>query len=409
MLFSKKTISDVPLDGQRVLLRVDYNVPLADGQVADDYRIVQSLPTIQMLRQRGCQIVICSHLGRPEVGVDAALTLAPVAIRLSELLHENVIFVPECIGDQVVQAAKRLGGGGVLLLENLRFHPEEAANDEAFAHRLAVDSGAAYFVQDGFGVLHRAHASTDAITRYLPSVAGLLLQQEYAAITTAMESPQRPMIAILGGDKISDKIKAIERFVDIADRIIVGGAMANTFMQYKGYDIGKSKHEDNQQQVLQRIYTRAIDKVAGKMSVDEFIVLPADVAVTTDVESSEPYAMTVCPADVTPNESIVDIGSQTVSRAATLLQGAGTVVWNGTMGIAEIDAFSKGSAYIADTLAKLTPTATTIVGGGETADFVLHWDPKRGGSFTHVSTGGGASLALMAGEKLAGIESLLDK
>lgn len=408
MVFPKKTLSDVPLDGQRVLLRVDYNVPMQQGKVVDGYRISQSLATIQALRQRGCQVVICSHLGRPEGKIDTSLTLAPVAAYLGGLLKCDVTFVPECIGDQVVQAAKRLGDGGVLMLENLRFHPEEAADDVSFAQRLVKDSGASYFVQDGFGVMHRKHASTDVITQFLPSVAGLLLQQEYNLTLAAMENPKRPMVVILGGDKISDKIHAVERFVDSADGIIVGGAMANTFMKYKGANIGKSKYEADQEKVLEQLYTRALDKVYGQRSVDEFIILPVDVAVTTDIASSQPYATIVGLSSVTPDEYIVDIGPQTAGRAAEALVGAGTIIWNGTMGIAEIEAFSKGSMYIADMLAKL-PQATTIVGGGETADFVLHWDPKRGGSFTHVSTGGGASLTLMAGEKLPGVEALMDR
>jgi phosphoglycerate kinase len=407
MAFNKKTISDVPLDGQRVLLRADYNVPLNGTKVADDYRITQSLPTIEALRARGCQIVICSHLGRPEGKPNPALSLAPIAERLGELLNEHVAFVPECVGDRVVQAVKHMNTGQIVLLENVRFHPEEEANDPAFAQRLAVDSGAAYFVQDGFGVVHRAHASTEAVTHYLPSVAGLLLQKEVTTITAAMENPKRPMVAILGGAKVSDKIKILERFVGLADRLIIGGAMANTFLKYKGHEIGKSKFEDNEAAELQRIYTLALSKQSGHGSVDEFLYLPVDVAVTTDLESTQQRRTVVNIKDVTPDEFIVDIGSQTISRAVELLQGAGTVVWNGTMGVAEKEAFSNGSAYIADALAKEHDT-TTIVGGGDTADFVLHWDPKKGGSFTHVSTGGGASLDLMAGEKLPGVEALMN-
>lgn len=408
MAFSKKTISDVPLDGQRILLRADYNVPLKDGKVDDDYRITQSLPTLEALRARGCQIVVCSHLGRPEGKPDPALSLAPVAERLSELLNEHVAFVPECVGDRVVQAVKNMGSGQVVLLENLRFHPEEEADDPGFAKQLAVDSGAAYFVEDAFGVVHRAHASLEAITHFLPSVAGLLLQKEVTTIDAAMEDPKRPMVAIVGGAKISDKIKIVERFVDMADQLIIGGAMANTFLKYKGREIGKSKHEDGQEHLLQEIYAHALNKVSGKRSVDEFLYLPVDVAVTTDLETEQQRRTVVNVKDVTPDEFIVDIGAQTISHAVELLQGAGTVVWNGTMGVAEKEAFSNGSAYIADALAKQHDTTETIVGGGDTADFVLHWDPKKGGSFAHVSTGGGASLELMAGEKLPGIEALMN-
>jgi len=408
MTFNKKTILDVPLDGQRILLRADYNVPLDNGKVADDYRITQSLPTLQELRSRGCQIVICSHLGRPDGKPDPALSLAPVAERLSDLLGEHVAFVPDCVGDRVVQTVKHLSSGQVVLLENVRFHPEEEANDDTFAKRLATDSGAQYFVQDGFGVVHRAHASTEAITHHVPSVAGLLLQKEITAITAAMDNPKRPMVAIVGGAKISDKIKVLERFVDLADQLIIGGAMANTFLKYKGYAIGKSEHEDGQEQVLRQIYGKALGKCTGNESVDEFLFLPTDVAVTTDLDAQEQRRTEVRTEDVADDEYIVDIGSHTISHAIELLKGAGTVIWNGTMGVAEKKAFSNGSAYIADALAQQHGSTTTIVGGGDTADFVLHWDPKKGGSFTHVSTGGGASLDLMAGEKLPGVEALMD-
>jgi phosphoglycerate kinase len=408
MSFKKKTISDVPLDGLRVLLRADYNVPLKDGVVADDYRIVQSLPTIRALQQRGCQVVICSHLGRPKGRPDSGLSLAPVAERLGLLLGEQITFVPECVGDRVVQTVKHLGSGQIVLLENVRFHPEEETNDTDFAKRLAADSGAAYFVQDGFGVVHRAHASTEAITHFLPSVAGLLLQKEVTTITDAMEHPKRPMVAVLGGAKISDKIKVVERFVELADKLVIGGAMANTFLQYKGLPIGKSVHEVGQEAVLQRIYAKALSKVSGHESVDQFICLPIDVAVTTDLESKEQRRTVVRVNDVTIDEYIVDIGTHTISRFVEDLKGAGTVVWNGTMGVAEKEAFSNGSAYLADQLAKQKDTTTTIVGGGDTADFVLHWDGAKGASFTHISTGGGASLELMAGEKLPGIEALME-
>lgn len=409
MPFYKKTILDVPLDGQRVLLRADYNVPLDNGKVADDYRISQSLPTLQELRQRGCQVVICSHLGRPEGKADPAFSLAPVAERLSDLLGEHVPFVPECVGDRVVQAVKNMGSGQVVLLENLRFHPEEEANDDGFAQRLMTDTGAKYFVQDGFGVVHRAHASTEAITRHLPSVAGLLLEREVTTITAAMENPKRPMVAIVGGAKVSDKIKVLERFVDMADQIIIGGALANTFLQYKGHEIGKSKHDDDESETLQHIYARALGKVSGQRSVDEFIYLPVDVAVTTDIQSEQQRRTVVNVPEVTPDEYIVDIGTRTISHAVELLANAGTIVWSGTMGVTEKEAFSSGSAYLADAMAKRQEQAMTIVGGGDTVDFALHWDPKKGGSFGHVSTGGSASLDLMAGERLPGVEALMSR
>lgn len=404
--FSKRTLADVPLDGRTVLLRADYNVPLlANGTIADDYRITQSLPTIRALLSRGCKVVICSHLGRPDGKVVASESLEPVAAHLAELLGIHVAFVPDCVGDRVKQAAKHLAKGKVLLLENLRFHAGEEANDHNFAELLAKDTGAEYFVQDGFGVVHRAHASTEAITQFLPSVAGILLQKEYEAITSAMANPNHPMVAVLGGAKISDKIKVIERFVQIADKIVIGGAMANTFLKYHGREIGKSVHESGLGDILKRIYDAAEAKVgAGKL--DEFIILPTDVAVAGSIDEKARRAV-VRVEDVDKDDYILDIGFESIDAATDALQGAGTVVWNGTMGYAELPQFAHGSARVALALAS-QPETVSVIGGGDTADFVLHWDNQKGGSFSHVSTGGGASLELMAGEPMPGIEALLD-
>ena len=404
--FPKLVMSAVPLEGKTVLVRADYNVPLnKKGEITDDYRITQSAPTIQELIRRKCKVVICSHLGRPDGKVAPEFTLAPVATRLSEVLDHPVHFAPNCIGDQVVQAVKRLHPGGVLLLENLRYHAGEEANDEAFARALARDSGAQYFVQDGFGVVHRAHASTDAITHQLPSVAGLLLEREWTAITGAMESPKKPLVAVLGGAKISDKIKIITRFIDIADTVVIGGAMANTFLKYKGCAIGKSVHEDGLDDIIRDIYKAAEAKV-GKDAVDDFIILPTDVAVGTKVDDDARRAV-VDAHEVAENEYILDIGWHSIETAVGAVTGAGTVIWNGTLGYAEVPQFAHGSARMALALAS-QPETTSVIGGGDTADFVLHWDAKKGGSFSHVSTGGGASLDLMAGEKMPGIDALLD-
>lgn len=257
MSFFKLTIRDVPLDHQTVLVRADYNVPLnKKGEIEDDLRIRASLPTLRYLHERGCRIVIISHLGRPE-GKDASLSLEPVANRLAKLLDHPVTFVDDCIGDKVVQAVKKSSPHSVTLLENLRFYKEEEADDAAFAKKIATATNARYFVQDGFGVVHRAHASTHAITLCIPSVAGLLLEREYKTITEAMEAPKRPLVAVLGGAKIADKIGVIERFVQIADKIIIGGAMANTFLNYKGFDMGASLYEKDEHEVLDRIYQAA--------------------------------------------------------------------------------------------------------------------------------------------------------
>ena len=405
MSFFKQTISSVPLESQTVLLRTDYNVPLdKNGQIDDDFRIKASLPTIRKLLEDKCKVVIISHLGRPE-GRDEALSLEPVADRLAALLGHSVRFCSDTVGDKARMAVKRTPVSSVIVLENLRYFAEEEANDDEFAKKLAHASGARYFVQDGFGVVHRAHASTAAITQQLPSVAGLLLEKEYISITNAMEHPKRPLVAVLGGAKIKDKIGVIEAFVKQSDKIIIGGAMANTFLFYKGYNIGKSKYEANQTATLDKIYAAAADKV-GRKHVDEFIVLPTDVAVARKLESSQ-KRRTVALDSIKDNDIVLDAGDASIEMITQQVSGAKTVVWNGTLGYAEFSEFSHGSARLALALATQKHT-TSIIGGGDTADFVLKWDANHGTSFSHVSTGGGASLELMAGEKLPGIESLLD-
>lgn len=404
--FFKRTIADVPLRGKTVLLRTDYNVPLdKSGDIDDDYRIVASLPTVKYLIDQGCRLVICSHLGRPDGQVDERFTLEPVAERLGALLKHHVSFVPECIGDQVHQATKRLRPGQVLMLENLRFHAGEEANNSDFARELATSSNAEYFVQDGFGVVHRAHASTDAVTQFIPSVAGLLLQREVTAIHSVMDEPDRPMIAVLGGAKISDKVTIIERFVRLADRVVIGGAMANTFLKYRGYDIGSSVHEDGLDGIIHQIYDAAEKKV-GPDGLDDFIVLPSDVVVAPEISPTQ-RRMTVGLSDVGKDEMILDIGHDSINTITGLLHDAQTVVWNGTLGYAELPQFSHGSARVALAIAS-NPNITSVIGGGDTADFVLKWDAGSGSSFSHVSTGGGASLDLMAGAKMPGIDALLD-
>jgi 3-phosphoglycerate kinase len=405
MKFFKQTINTVPLQGQTVLLRADYNVPLkSDGTIDDDFRIRASVPTIKKLLADGCKVVVISHLGRPE-GCDAALSLEPIAQRLAECLGESVRFVDQTIGDKVSMAIKRAPKRSVIVLENLRFYPEEEANDTHFAAKLAKDSRARYFVQDGFGVVHRAHASTAAITHYLPSVAGLLLEREYMTITKAMKSPKRPLVAVMGGAKVADKIDVITEFIKVADTIIIGGAMANTFLSYKGYAMGKSKYEANEVATLDEIYAAAKAKV-GEDKIDDFIVLPTDLAVASVATADETRHNKAVDA-LSKNDIALDIGDASIERVVELSAAASTVVWNGTLGYAELPHFAHGSARLALTLAT-HPDITSIIGGGDTADFVLNWDSRKGASFTHVSTGGGASLELMAGEKLPGIESLLD-
>ncbi len=404
--FYKKTIKDIPLEHRRILLRADYNVPLTeDGEIDNDFRIVQSLPTLRYLLRHDCTIVICSHLGRPKGEVDERYSLEKVAKKLSELVGQEVLFVSDCVGDMVHQKTRRLQKGQIMLLENLRFHPGEEKNDEAFAKQLASDSNARYFVQDGFGVVHRAHASTEAVTYFLPSVAGLLIKREYEHILGVMHNPKEPLVAVLGGAKIGDKIGIIERFIHIADTIVVGGAMANTFLKYRGYDVGKSVVEDGLDSILKRIYDAAVAKV-GVEKLEQFLQLPTDVAVAHQI-SAGAQRETKKIEQVASDDFILDLGEASIAQTVDYVEKAATVVWNGTLGYAEFSQFAHGSARVAMTLAQ-NPDIISVIGGGDTADFVLEWDAQNGKSFTHVSTGGGASLELMAGKKLPGVEALLN-
>lgn len=404
MAFLKQTIRDLPLKGQTILVRVDYNVPLRDGKVSDDLRIRASLPTLNYLLKHGCKLVLMSHLGRPE-GRDAAFSLAPVAERLQELLKQDVLFIDETVGEKVYDGVRRAPKNSIVLLENLRYEKGEKTDDHDFAKQLAKCSHAKFFVQDAFGNIHRSDASMHAITLFLPSVAGLLVEKEYTTITKAMQRPKRPLVAVLGGAKVSDKIEVVEKFIAIADTLLIGGAMANTFLAYKGYAIGKSKAETDQQETLDAIYTAAKNKV-GEAAVDDFIVLPTDVAVAPAVDESQ--VRTLRPvSQIEADDMALDIGDVSIERFSKIASEAGTVVWNGPLGVDELPAFSHGSARLCLALAT-HENVDSIIGGGDTADFVLKWDSRDGESFGHVSTGGGASLDLMAGKQLPGIESLLD-
>jgi phosphoglycerate kinase len=316
-----------------------------------------------------------------------------------------VWFVDKTIGPKVRSSLKKTPGGTVTLLENLRFHNEEKANDAEFAKAIATDTGAAYFVQDGFGVVHRAHASTDAITQFLPSIAGLLVEREYNEIVGAMRHPRRPLVALLGGAKVSDKLQMIDELVRIADQIVIGGAMANTFLAHQGKSVGKSKVEPDQTEAIKAVYD-AIDKKVSPQFRSNFLILPTDVAVAHEA-SADATRRAVSVDDIADDDLALDIGPESIKRMVEALHRAQTVIWNGTMGMAELPEFAHGSARAALELAE-HPEKTSIIGGGDTADFVLHWDSRGGESFTHVSTGGGASLALMAGEALPGLEALLD-
>jgi phosphoglycerate kinase len=400
---SKLTIRDVPIDNQTVLLRADYNVPLLpSGEISDDFRIRSSLPTINYLFDHGCKIVIISHLGRPE-GRDPKLSLEPIADRLAKLLKKDIRFVNETFGDKVYQAIKKAPAKSVVVLENLRYSPLEEKNDENFAKEIAKSSGAKYFVQDGFGVVHRAHASTDAITHYLPSVAGLLLEKEYDSLTKVIENPERPLLAVFGGAKVSDKIAVIEKFIDIADKIVIGGAMANTFMAYWGYNMGASKIEPDQKEILDKIYEKAKQKAGD--AYKSFITLPVDFCVSKTISESSTYR-TVAYNSFQDDDIALDLGSKSIDKIVKIVEESNTILWNGTLGYAELPQFAKASIELAEAMTK--NGKTSIVGGGDTADFALKWDKNRGSSFTHISTGGGAGIELLSGIELPGIKSLLD-
>lgn len=405
--FPKLTMSALPLHGKTILLRADYNVPLNhDGVVVDDYRIRMSLPTVRALLNQSCRVVIMSHLGRPDGKVVPKLSLEPIAQRLSELLHEPVRFVDQCVGQKVYMAVKRAPKRSVTVLENLRFNPGEKNDSLTFARQLAKQTHADYFIQDGFGVVHRRHASTDVITQCLPSVAGPLLKKEYVTITHAMEHPKRPLVAILGGAKVSDKIGVIMALIDIADTILIGGAMANTILAHHGVFMGKSKVELGQGDVIDAIYKKASEKV-GSQNVSTFLVLPQDVGVgeSTSVTATRQDV----PARRIPAKACAfDIGPKTSDQFVSIIHQAKTVVWNGPLGLTDVPAFGAGSIAVAHALTSAKSDITSIIGGGDTANYAIRIDPKHGKGYNFVSTGGGATLALMAGKSLPGMASLLD-
>lgn len=399
MSFKKRTIRDIPVDGRTILVRTDFNVPFDEkGDISDDFRIRASLPTIKYLLKRGCKVVIISHLGRPDGVKNPKFSLEKPASRLARLLGRPVRFVDDVKGERVYQAVRVAPKNSVIVLENLRFYSEEEANDSNFAKEVARSSRAEYFVQDGFGAAHRAHASTAAITQFLPSVAGLLLEKEYRFLSQITENPARPFVSILGGAKVSDKIQVVEKLAQKSDGVLVGGAMANTFLANIGVSVGSSKVEDGQKQTVENILNIA------KKSGGEFI-LPKDVAVgeSTASDSRRVYSI----HEIPDGELALDIGDKTIDKFCDKIKNAKTVFWNGPMGYSENSVFSHGSARIALTLAS-NPQIVSIIGGGDTADFAHKWAGDGKMPFSHISTGGGAGLDLIAGKKLPGIENLLD-
>jgi phosphoglycerate kinase len=389
----KKTVRDIDVAGKRVLLRADLNVPLADGGVADDSRIVASLPTIRFLLERGCSVVVCSHLGRPK-GPDPALSLRPVAVRLQELLGAPVEFAGDCSDAATMEAVAGLEPGRVAMIENLRFHPEEEANDEGFAKSLARFGE--IYVNDAFGAAHRAHASTEGVARFLPAVAGLLLENEVRYLGSLVADPPRPFAAIIGGAKVSSKMAAVKHLLPRVDMMAIGGGMANTFLKAQGHEVGRSLVEDG-------LVPTAAGIIEKARELGRQLLLPSDVVVADAINA--PQSARVVDVDsVESGAMIVDIGPRTVEAYLEALRGCRAIVWNGPMGIFETPAFARGSFALARGVAALE--ATTVVGGGETAQLVN--DAGVAGSITHVSTGGGASLEMLEGKPLPGVEALMD-
>ena len=396
---NKKTIRDIDVAGKRVLVRVDFNVPLdAERHITDDTRIKAALPTITYLLDAGAAVILMSHLGRPDGKAVEKLRLAPVAQRLSELLGKPVQSASDSIGPEVTAQAKALQPGQVLLLENLRFHKEEEKNDPEFARQLA--SLGDLYVNDAFGTAHRAHASTEGVTHTLPGVAGFLLEKEINFLGSALENPKRPLAAIIGGAKVSDKIKVLERLISLSDSILIGGGMANTFLKAEGYEIGDSLLEESKLDVARDLIEKA------KQKGSQFL-LPTDVVIADRFAADAEHKVVASNA-VPQGWRILDIGPATVESFRQALANAQTIVWNGTLGVAEFPAFAKGTDAIIEILSERTKAgALTIIGGGDSAAAVEQANAAN--NMTHVSTGGGASLEFLEGRTLPGVAALQDK
>jgi phosphoglycerate kinase len=396
---NKKTIRDIDIANKRVLVRVDFNDPLDErGQITDDARIVAALPTIEYLRSHGARVILMSHLGRPDGQVVEKLRLTPVAQRLSDLLHTTVQTVPDCIGPQVEAAVTALQPHQILLLENLRFHKEEEKNNPEFARQLA--SFGEIYVNDAFGTAHRAHASTEGVTHYLPSVGGFLIEKEINFLGSTLEHPKRPFVAIVAGAKVSDKIKVLERLLSIADAILIGGGMANTFLKAQGYEIGDSLYEEARIDIARDLINKARQQ-------NKTFLLPTDVVIA-DRFAADAERKIVAADQVPAGWRILDLGSQTVQHFRIVLDNAETILWNGSLGVAEMPAFAVATNELIAILSDRTQNgAITIVGGGDSAAAV----DKAGaaGRMTHVSTGGGASLEFLEGRILPGVAALEDK
>lgn len=391
-MFAKKSVRDIDVKGKKVLVRVDFNVPIKDGVVQDDTRIKAALPTIQYLLDHGAAVILFSHLGRPKGGPDPKYSMKPVADYLGGLLGKPVKFAADCVGAPADEASAALKAGEVLVLENTRFHPEEEKNDLELAKKMA--SLAQIYVNDAFGSAHRAHSSTEGVARYLPAVAGFLMEKEIEYLGQAVDDPKRPFVAILGGAKVSDKINVIKNLLTKADTILIGGGMANTFFKAQGYPMGKSLVEGEVLELAKELLAAGGSKLR----------LPVDVVIAEKME--EGAATKVVGVGPIPDDwMILDIGPKTLVAYGKVIAGAATVVWNGPMGVFEISTFAAGTFGIAKALAE--SKAVSIVGGGDSASAIQ----KSGlaDKITHISTGGGASLEMLEGIALPGVAALQDK
>ncbi len=391
-MFDKKTIRDIDVQGKKVLVRVDFNVPLNENGVGDDTRIRAALPTIQYLLENGAAVILCSHLGRPKGGPEARYSLKPVADHLAGLMGKPVKFATDCIGPEAKAAADGLAAGEVLVLENTRFHAEEEKNDPAMAEQLA--GLADLFVNDAFGTAHRAHASTEGVTHFLPGVAGFLLEKEIKYLGQAIADPKRPFVAIMGGAKISDKIGVIKHLLVKAEAILIGGGMANTFFKAQGLAMADSLVEDDSLVIAGELLRES----GGKLH------LPVDV-VLADKFEAEAASKIIPVGDVPDGWRVLDIGPETVRAYSEVIHGAGTVVWNGPMGVFEFSKFAEGTFGVAKAVAE--SDAVSIIGGGESVAAIQQ--SGLADQITHISTGGGASLEMLEGLELPGVAALQDK
>jgi len=391
-MFNKKLITDVDVRGKRILVRVDFNVPIKDGQVADDTRIRAALPTIQYLLEHGAAVILCSHLGRPKEGPEAKYSMRPTAVRLAELMGKKVSFVEDCIGPLAEKAAGELQAGQVLVLENTRFYKGEEKNDPQIAQGLA--KLADIYVNDAFGSAHRAHASTEGVARLLPAVGGFLMEKEIQYLGQAIADPKKPFVAILGGAKVSDKIGVIRNLLGKADTILIGGGMANTFFRAEGYPTGDSLVEEEALETARRLLAES----------GSWLRLPVDLVIAQAFEAEAPSRV-ISSGPVPEGWRILDIGSESVEAFGKVIKEAGTLVWNGPMGVFEFPRFALGTFGIARAVAD--SHAVSIVGGGDSVAAINQ--SGLADKITHISTGGGASLEMLEGLELPGVAALQDK